>query len=107
MLASGLSLTKTTFTPRVAEDLDKWEENEVCLLLSCHSDHKHLINNNDKTTKKAIFEKVSSSFNEKSNQKVTWDQCHRKWLELGSKCRAVTEVEQTKKAAQRTWIICK
>ena len=58
------------------------------LLIACYNEHKHLFGNG-KTTKKEVFQRIALSFNKKSHNYVTGDQCMRKWVKLENKFKDV------------------
>ena len=70
--------------------LERWDENDVKLLISCYSELKHLLGKG-KHTKREVFAKIAFNFNKKAEHMVTGDQCLRKWNKLESNFKKVED----------------
>ncbi len=70
--------------------LERWDDKNVKLLISCYSDHKHLFGKG-KTTKRDIFGKIVYSFNIQCIVMVTGDQCMSTWTKLESKFKEIED----------------
>lgn len=81
--------------------LDRWENDDVKLLISSWKTHEKLIGG--KSTKKEIFQKIAKSFNEKSIRKVSGDQCLRKWQKLSSKFKEIDDHNNKTGRDNKTW----
>ena len=85
---SALSTCSSSSTD--VEQLERWEERHVKLLIACYAEDKHRFGKG-KSTKKVIFEQIASTFNAKSDVKVTGEQCMRKWVKLENKFKEVED----------------
>ena len=54
-------------------------------------------------TKKEVFEQIASSFNAKSDLKVSVGQCQRKWAKLEGKLKEVTDHHNKSGNSKRSW----
>ena len=70
--------------------MERWEDNHVRLLISSYSKFKDLFGRG-KTRKKEVFNKICAEFNVISDQKVTVEQCMRKWAKLDIKGKEIED----------------
>lgn len=83
--------TPSSISSEGSEYLERWDEDDVKLLIACYSEMKHLFGKG-KNTKRDVFSKIAFSFNKQSNTKmVTGDQCLRKWSKLESTFKKVED----------------
>lgn len=84
-------------------NLDRWEDRHINLLnICCWKDHKGLFGNG-KSTKKEVFQKIATSFNAKSDLRVSADQCARKWAKLEAKLKEVTDHNNKSGNSHKKW----
>lgn len=95
---AALSTSDDVSAESPVQHLQRWEDKHVRLLISCYSKFKNLLGHG-KTTKKEVFAKTCTEFNSISEQKVTAEQCMRKWSKLEIKQK---EVEDNNKQTGRT-----
>lgn len=70
--------------------LERWDDRNVQLLISCYTDHKHLFGKG-KNTKRDIFSRIAFSLNKQSDLMVTGDQCMRKWIKLENRFKEIKD----------------
>ena len=85
-----------------AENLDRWEDRHVQLLICCWKENKSFFGNG-KSTKKEVFVKIASDFNTKSDLKVSGIQCLRKWAKLEAKQKEIADHNNKSGNGKRTW----
>lgn len=82
--------------------VERWDDRQVRLLISCYSKFKHLFGKG-KTTKKDVFAKIAVEFNSISDQKVTAVQCSGKWSKLEQKQKEVEDNNKQTGKARKSW----
>lgn len=82
--------------------VERWDDRQVRLLISCYSKFKHLFGKG-KTTKKEVFAKIAVEFNSISDQKVTAVQCSGKWSKLEQKQKEVEDNNKQTGKARKSW----
>ena len=85
-----------------AENLDRWENRHVQMLICCWKENKSFFGNG-KSTKKEVFEKIATDFNAKSDLKVSGSQCLRKWAKLEAKQKEIVDHNNKSGNGTRTW----
>ena len=83
------------------DHLVRWEEAHVKLLIACWKQFKHLFKG--KKTKKEIFTLIAFEFNKNCKEKVTGDQCLRKWGKLVSQHKEVEDHNKTTGNSRKDW----
>ena len=71
-------------------------------VITVYGEFKHLFAKG-KNTKKDIFAKIAAAFNEKSIEKVTADQCMRKWSKLEMKLKDVDDHNKMTGRDRKSW----
>ena len=89
-------------TSESSKFVERWDDRQVRLLISCYSKLKHLFGKG-KTTKKEVFAKIAMEFNSVSDQKVTTEQCIQKWYKLELKQKEVEDNNKQTGRARKSW----
>ena len=77
-------------TDQPSQNLEKWEDKHVRLLIECYLKYKDQLGK-PQQTKKKVFEKIAEEFNRTSDVVVSGDQCFRKWKKLESKQKEIED----------------
>ena len=96
--SSGVQHDKTSSCYRLV----RWEEAHVKLLIALWKQFKHLITEGKKS-KKDVFTIIAFEFNKKSKEKVTGDQCLRKWGKLVSQHKGVEDHNSKSGNERKDW----
>ncbi|PFX34057.1 hypothetical protein AWC38_SpisGene1210 [Stylophora pistillata] len=112
----GLALMQAeeTVTPEVVSPdnvsaesqklLVRWEDRRVSLLISSYSKFNHLLGKGKTTrTKNEVFAKISSELNSISEERVTADQCLRKWSKLEIKQKEIEDNNKQTGKPRESW----
>lgn len=97
-------LGTSTTGPATCDDekhLERWEDKHVRLLIASYSKLKTL--GKGKTTKKELFSKIATEFNSVSEEKVTADQCLRKWSKLEAKQKEIEDHNKKTGNNKKSW----
>ena len=98
--SSGVSGT-TSGNYGTYDKLVRWEEAHVKLLIACWKKFKSLFKG--KKTKKEIFSLIAFEFNKNCKEKVTGDQCLRKWGKLVSQHKEVEDHNKITENDRKDW----
>ena len=95
-------MTPSLSTDQPSQNLEKWEDKHVHLLIECYLKYKDQLGK-PQQTKKKVFEKIAEEFNRTSDVVVSGDQCFRKWKKLESKQKEIEDNNSRTGREKKTW----
>lgn len=95
-------MTPSLSTDQPSQNLEKWEDKRLRLLIQCYLKYKDQLGK-PQQTKKKVFEKIAEEFNRTSDVVVSGDQCFRKWKKLESKQKEIEDNNSRTGREKKTW----
>lgn len=95
-------MTPSLSTDQPSQNLEKWEDKHVHLLIECYLKYKDQLGK-PQQTKKKVFEKIAEEFNRTSDVVVSGDQCLRKWKKLDLKQKEIEDNNSRTGREKKTW----
>lgn len=90
-------MTPSLSTDQPSQNLEKWEDKHVRLLIECYLKYK------DQLGKPQQTKKIAEEFNRTSDVVVSGDQCFRKWKKLESKQKEIEDNNSQTGREKKTW----